>query len=291
MKISSRGLSVSAALLLSAIGMSAAARADDLQVPFLNFNAPASTPQWIVTVGGMGGIQPSYPGAKGYAFYGLPTLEFRREDQPARFSSPDDDFSFVVLHNDWFAVGPAGNWVNNRSVRNNLALYGMNSVDASIELGAFAEWTPLSFLRVRAEARKAVSGYDGWAFNLGGDVWQKWGPVTLSVGPRLNFNNDQYANAFFSVSPIQALVNQSIGGVLTPYNASGGLTSAGLTAAARYEVNEQWRVSVFGNYQVLTGSIANSPLVLRDGSRDQFTTGLEIAYHYRTGALSFLPTF
>ncbi len=289
--MSSRRLSVPAAFLVGAIGVSAAAQADDLQAPFLNFNAPASTPQWIVTVGGMGGIQPKYPGASGSAFYGLPTLEFRREDQAPRFSSPDDDFSFVVLHNDWFAVGPAGNWVNNRSVRGNPALYGMNSVDASIELGAFAEWTPLSFLRVRAEARKAVSGYDGLAFSLNGDVWQKWGPVTLSVGPRLNFNNDQYAASFFSVNPWQAVVNQSVGGVLTPYNASGGLTSAGVTAAARYEVNELWRVSVFGNYQVLTGSVANSPLVMRTGSRDQFTAGIEIAYHFRTGALAFLPTF
>ncbi len=62
LKISSRGLSVSAAFLLGAIGfdvvgLGAAARADDLQLPLLNFNAPASTPQWIVTVEAMGGIR------------------------------------------------------------------------------------------------------------------------------------------------------------------------------------------------------------------------------------------
>jgi MipA family protein len=293
LKISSRGRSVSAALLfgLAGVCVSAAARADDLQVPLLNFNAPASTPQWIVTVEAMGGIAPRYPGASSYSFYGLPGFELRREDQPPRFSSPDDSFSFVVLHNDWFAVGPAGNWVGDRPVKNNPALFGMNSVDASIELGAFAEWTPLSFLRVRAEARKAVSGYDGWAFALNGDIWQKWGPVTLSIGPRLNFNNDQYATAFFSVNPWQAVVNQSIGGLLTPYNATGGLTSAGFTVAARYELSETWRLSAYGNYEVLTGSVANSPLVLHTGSRDQFSAGIEIAYRFRTGALAFLPTF
>lgn len=271
--------------------MGAAAQADDFQVPFLNFNAPPSTPQWIVTVEAMGGFAPSYPGASTSSFYGLPGVSLRREDQPPRFSSPDDSFSFVVLKNDWFAIGPAGNWVSDRPVKTNPALFGMNSVNASVEIGLFAEWTPLSFLRVRAEARKAVSGYDGWAFALNGDIWRTWGPLTLSVGPRLNFNNDQFATAFFSVNPWQAALNQSVGGLLTPYNATGGLTSAGLTVAARYQLSEAWRLSAFGNYEVLTGSVADSPVVIHTGSRDQFSAGLEIAYSFRTGALAFLPSF
>ncbi|MGO8738945.1 MipA/OmpV family protein [Rhodoblastus sp.] len=285
MKLSLRGLAFTASLLLSVPALAA-------DLPSIK-DAPdmPQTPDWIVTIGGTMGIQPSYPGARSYSFMGMPTLEFRREDQPPRFGSPDDDFSFVVLHNDWLAVGPAANYVNSRSVRDNPALYGMNGVDASIELGAFAEWTPLSFLRIRGEVRKAVTGYDGMAYALDGDLWKRFGQLTLSIGPRLNFNNDQYANSFFSVTPWQAALNQSAGGLLTPYRATGGLTSAGFTAAARYEVNEFWRVSVFGNYEVLTGSVADSPIAIHAGSRDQFTAGVEIAYHYRTGALSFLPTF
>ncbi len=284
-------LSLRALVLAATLVSGASVRADDLQLPFLNTTPKDATPEWVVTLEAMGGVAPSYPGASTYSFYGLPGFELRRVDQPPRFSSPDDSFSFVVLHNDWFAVGPAGNWVGDRNVRSNPALFGMNDVSASIEVGAFAEWTPLSWMRVRGEARKAISGYDGWAFALNADVWQKWGPVTLSVGPRLNFNNDQYANAFFSVTPAQAALNQLGGGLLTPYNATGGLTSAGLTVAARYKLSETWRISAFGNYEVLTGSVANSPLVARTGSRDQFSAGLEIAYRFKTKELYWIPAF
>lgn len=285
-KLSLRGLTIAATVFSGA-----AAHADDLALPFLNTTPKDQTPAWVVTLDAMGGVAPAFPGAKTYSFYGLPGIELRRVDQPPRFSSPDDSFSFVVWHNDLFAVGPAGNWVSDRPVKNNAELFGLNSVNASIEIGAFAEWTPLSWMRVRAEARKAVTGYDGWAFALNADVWQKWGPLTLSIGPRLNFNNDQYASTFFSVNPFQAALNQLIGGQLTPYNASGGLTSAGFTVAGRYDINETWRVSAYGNYEVLTGSVANSPVVSFAGSRNQLSAGLEISYRFQTKELYWIPAF
>ncbi|MCI4677932.1 MipA/OmpV family protein [Rhodoblastus acidophilus] len=293
MKISSRGLSIAAAFLSGAAGLclGAAARADEYNLPSLITPPPGTTADWIVSVSAMGGVAPSFPGAKTYSFFGLPGISIRRADQPERFSAPDDSLSLTVLHNDWIAVGPAGRWVSDRSIKNYPELFGLNDVSASIEVGGFVELTPVSWGRIRAEVRKAVSGYDGWVAMLGGDVWQKWGPLTLSIGPRLDFGNDQYASAFFSVDPWQAALNQWAGGRLTAYNATAGLVDAGFTVAARYDLSPAWRISAYGTYQALTGSVANSPVTTQAGSSNQFAAGVEIRYSFLTKDLYWIPKF
>lgn len=286
LKLSFRALAIAAALFSSA-----AARADEYNLPGL-INPPPGTPaEWIVDVSAMAGVAPNFPGANTTSFFGLPGVAIRRNGEPERFSSPDDSVSLAIIKNDLFAIGPSGNWVSSRNVKNNWRLFGLDDVNASVEIGGFAEWTPLSFLRVRAELRKAVSGYDGWAGLIGADVWHKWGRWTLSAGPRLNFNNDQYADAFFSVQPWQAALNQMVGGPLTPYKATGGLTSAGVTVAARYELSETWRVSVYGNYSALTGSVSDSPVATRAGSTNQYAAGVELRYSFLTKDLYWIPKF
>lgn len=286
MKTSLRALAIAAALVAGA-----AARADEYNLDGLITPPPGTQAKWVVDVSAMGGVSPSYPGAKTYSFYGLPGVAIRHYGEPERFSSPDDSVSLAVLKNQLFAIGPAGNWVGARTIRNNPALYGLSDVNASIELGAFAEFTPTDWLRVRAEARKAVTGYDGWVGLIGADVWHKFGKWTLSIGPRFDFGNDQFATAFFSVEPWQAQLNRFAGGRLTAYDASGGLVDAGFTAAARYEISETWRATLFGTYKSLTGSAANSPVVKVGGSQDQFTAGVELRYSFRTKDLYWLPSF
>lgn len=283
LKLSLRGLALAATLC------SGAASAADL--PSIKEAPIAPPPDWVVTFAPMVGVAPTYPGAKTYSFWGLPGFSLRRSDQPERFSSPDDSFSIALLHNDWFAAGAAGRWIGARDVGHNPALFGMNDVNFSIEVGGYAEINPVPWARVRGEIRKAVTGYDGWAASAIADLYQHFGPLTLSVGPRLEFGNNQYATSFFSVTPFQAALNQFAGGQLTPYNATGGLVAAGVVAAARYDINETWRVSAYGEYEALTGSVSNSPLVIHTGSRDQFSAGIEIAYRFHTNALGWLPAF
>jgi outer membrane scaffolding protein for murein synthesis (MipA/OmpV family) len=286
LKISLRALAIAATLVSGA-----AAQADEYNLPGLITPPPGTTAEWIVDVSGMGGIAPSFPGAKTYSFFGLPGIAIRRAGEPERFSAPDDSLSLAILKNNLFAVGPAGRWVNNRSIKNYHELFGLSDVNASIEVGGFVEFTPVPWARVRGEIRKAVSGYDGWAAYLGGDIWQKWGRLTLSIGPRLDFGNDQYASAFFSVDPWQAALNQWSGGRLTAYRATGGLVDAGVTAAARYELSDTWRVSAYGTYQALTGSVSNSPVATRAGSTNQYAAGIELRYSFLTKDLYWVPKF
>ncbi len=243
---------------------------------------PPATPDWIVTLSAQVSLAPQYPGSDRFGFFGAPGISIRKFGQPERFSTPDDGFGIALYDTDVFRAGPVGRYQGDRSRYGRLELTGLSYVEPSLELGGFAEYTPVSWARARLELRQAVTGHDGFVATLSGDVWQKWGALTLSAGPRLNFGDDKFADAYFSVSPQQAFINQQSGGNLTPYNAQGGLTSAGLLAAARYDFSDAWRVTGFGGYQRLTGSVAGSPIVQYAGSRDQYTVGLEFAYSFRT---------
>jgi outer membrane scaffolding protein for murein synthesis (MipA/OmpV family) len=275
-------LALASATSSSLFGAGAASAAD------LPSKAPPPEPpvaDWIVTISAMASTSPLYPGAKKYGFFGLPGVSIRRADQPERYSTPDDSFSIGLYDNDWLHVGPAGRYINERSVSSNHEIYGLPYVQPTVQLGVFGEVTPLSWMRIRLEVLQGVTGNDALVATLIGDVWRRWGPVTLSVGPRLYFGSDKYSEAYFSVTPAESVVNLANGGKLTPYNAVGGLTAVGGTGAARYDINETWRVTAFGNFQYLTGSDANSPVTIHAGSRDQYTVGLEIGYSFRTPGL------
>ncbi|MCW2274608.1 outer membrane scaffolding protein for murein synthesis (MipA/OmpV family) [Rhodoblastus acidophilus] len=245
--------------------------------------APASD-DWYVTVSGTVNAGPSYPGSKGYSIFGYPSIRLRRVGEREIFSAPDDGFNFAFYNDGLFRAGVVGRLVGDRSVSDNAALRGLAYVPYSFEIGGFAEVSPVSWGRLRAEVRQAVTGHSGLAATIGGDVWQSWNRFTLSVGPRAYFGNDQYAKTYFSVTPTQAAVNNFLGGNLTPYAAAGGLTGAGGTVALRYQIDDNWRATGYGNYQRLSNSVGASPIAnsAGDGSRNQWAYGLELSYRFRT---------
>jgi len=273
-----------------AVGAGAAQAAD---LPSVKA-APALPAQddWIVTVSGTVNYGPAYPGARKYTFSGFPGLSFRRAGTPELFTTPDDGFNFALYSDGLFRAGVVGRLVGERSIYHNSALRGLAYVPYSLELGGFAEVRPVSWGRVRAELRQAVSGHEGLVGTLGADVWQSWSGFTLSIGPRAYFGNNQYAKSYFSVTPAQAIANNLQGGRLYAYNAVGGVTAAGATTAVRYDFNENWFTVGSVNYKRLTGSVANSPLAysVGNGDRNQWAYGLEVAYRFRVGG-QIIPGF
>lgn len=281
MKISLRHVAVAFALF----GGSQSVLAGESS-PGATYATPAAfTPDWVVTVSAQGYVAPQYPGAKSYGLFGAPGLNVHRSTDPERFVTPDDGFGVPLYDTTWFRVGPVVRYLGNRSVGGNRDLFGLPEINASLELGGFIEANPLPFIRTRLEVLQAVTGNDGLMANLGADVWRRWGAWTLSIGPRFVFGNDKYAQAYFSVTPQQAFVNQFAGGSLTAYNAVGGLTSVGLATSARYEIDENWRATLFGGYQRLSGSVAGSPIVTAGGSENQWVGGLELAYRFHMAPL------
>ncbi len=232
--------------------------------------APAGE-AWIVTLGGIGAIAPSFPGSGRLRAYPFPTVSVRGIDEPEHFSTPDDGFGLPLVDSDGVRMGPVANFVFRRGNRD--GLFGLHQVGLTHEMGGFAEYTTLDHFRTRVELRQGIDGHEGFVAALGADVFNRAKAVTFSLGPRLNFGNNAYANSYFSVSPGEALLN----GHLQPYQASGGFTSAGGVATLRYDITDNFNATIYGGLQRLTGSVGSSPIPNMIGSRDQFTAGLSLS--------------
>ena len=262
--------------VLLALGPAGAARADEAAVATPSILSPG----YVVTLSAQEMTGPLYPGANRYGYFGSPGIDVHRIGDPERFGTPDDNFGFAVYDTSWFRFGPVGKLLGDRNVNSFYELHGLKTIGTTMEVGGFAEVNPLPFLRGRLEIRQGFGGYRGLVATLGGDIWDNWNSLTLSVGPRFNFGDSRFARAYFSVTPEESAANMAAGGSLTPYDASGGLISGGVAAAARYQWSSAWRSTLFGSFQRLTPSEASSPIVTRDGAMDQFTGGLELAYSF-----------
>ena len=234
--------------------------------------APAASPDgYIVTLQAIGAITPSFPGSSVLRPYPFPGISVRGAGEPERFSAPDDGFGVPVFEADGARMGPVANFVFRRGNRD--GLFGLHQVGLTHEVGGFAEYFAFDHFRARAELRQAVDGHDGFVASLGADFYGESNSFRLSLGPRLNLGDNRYANAYFSVTPVEAILN----GRLEPYQANGGFTSAGGVATVRYDFTPNLNATVYTGLQRLTGSVGGSPIPNMVGSRDQFTAGVSVS--------------
>ena len=266
---------LAALLAASSILVGAGALAADLPAaapPPAPAPAPAASPDaYIVTLQAIGAITPSFPGSSVLRPYPFPGISVRGAGEPERFSAPDDGFGVPVFEADGARMGPVANFVFRRGNRD--GLFGLHQVGLTHEVGGFAEYFAFDHFRARAELRQAVDGHDGFVASLGADFYGESNSFRLSLGPRLNLGDNRYANAYFSVTPVEAILN----GRLEPYQANGGFTSAGGVATVRYDFTPNLNATVYTGLQRLTGSVGGSPIPNMVGSRDQFTAGVSVS--------------
>jgi outer membrane protein len=239
---------------------------------------------WIVTVSVIGAVSPSFPGSGQVRPYPFPAVAIRRVGEAEAFSTPDEGFGFPLFDYGGVRAGPVANFVFQRGQRD--GLFGLRRVGLTHEVGGFVEVNPFDHFRMRAEMRQGVDGHEGFVAAFYADAYETVGRFRFSVGPRINFGDNNYANAYFSVSPFEALVN----GRLLPYTATGGFTAAGGMATIRYNVTEAAAVSIYGGGQRLLGSVGSSPIPNLIGSRNQFNAGLALSYSFVVAdPLQYLP--
>jgi outer membrane scaffolding protein for murein synthesis (MipA/OmpV family) len=261
---------LAAALAASYIFAAGQLLAADSQ-PAAPTKAPASEDAYIVTLQAIGAVAPSFPGSSVVRPYPFPGIAVRGVGEPERFAAPDDGFGLPVFDADGARLGPVANFVFRRGGRD--GLFGLHHVGLTHEVGGFAEYYAFDHFRTRTELRQAVDGHGGFVAALGADIYGEANAFKLSLGPRLNLGNNRYANAYFSVTPAEAVLN----GRLEPYQANGGFTAAGGVATMRYDFTPNLNATVYAGLQRLTGSVAASPIPNMVGSRDQFTAGIAVS--------------
>ncbi|GLK71054.1 MipA/OmpV family protein [Ancylobacter dichloromethanicus] len=248
--------------------------------------AEATDRQWTLTVGGYVMAQPVWAGSDDYEFGFKPIISITRADQLSRFNSFNDNPSLALWDTGTFEAGIVGkiDWKRDSSSSN--ALRGMSDIDYAVEVGGYAQWFPVDWLRLRGELRYGFGGFDGVVADLAVDAIhfspELWG-VTLSAGPRMTLASSGYIDTYYGITPGEAAFAQALGNPLTPYQAGGGIYSVGFGGQVVKRFTENITGSVFAEYKYLMDDAADSPLVVQNGDRNQFQTGVSLSYTFFLG--------
>jgi MipA family protein len=231
---------------------------------------------WSLTVGAAGLVAPRFEGSKDWIFKVSPMVSLSRQGSEVRFSSRNDNPSFGFVDTGVFRAGVAGKLVFKRDGDTARQLKGLDPIKFGAELGGFAEVYPTDNIRIRGEVRKGIRSHDGVVADVALDVFDDLSPtVRVSGGPRLSFATAEYFDAYYGVS-----AGESARSGLPRYNPGGGIKSVGSGAAITWKTTDTITTSVFAEYERLLGTAADSPLVKRRGSPNQFTVGLSATYRF-----------
>jgi MipA family protein len=272
-----------AVLLLSIPGAAAAA---DLPLP-----PPASAPSgyvtpvpdWLITIGGEGRAIPAWPGAptNKYQFIGVPLFALQKPGDPPFFFGARDGFGVPIFDFGSLQIGPVGkiNWP--RYASSYSQLNGLGDVGWALQIGGYAQYWVAPWLRLRGEVRQGIGAETGVIGDLFADVVVPIGQFRLSAGPRMTLQSSAAVSPYFSITAAQS-ASSTVSGLpaLPVYNATGGFYSYGAGGQIEYFWNPQWSTHALVEYERISGSAADSPLVTMRGSPNQFTIGVGVTYTF-----------
>lgn len=264
---------IAAAALLPAWS---AANAQD--VPTQAAPAAENSSGYRVRVGVGAQLRPKFPGARKDDIAPLLHVNIARGDHQFHFNAPDDSLALSVVNSGGFSFGPA---VNLQQARKDKDVgLPLGKVKSTIEAGAFADYSIIDTLRIRAEVRKGLNGHKGVVGSVGVDkIWRDGDKYVFSIGPRLLFADGRYERAYFGVTPAAALRTG-----LPVYRPGRGIKGIALASGFSYQFDDRFGMFDYARFERLVGDAAKSPIVRRIGSRNQVSVGLGLSYTFRTGS-------
>ncbi|GGF83450.1 hypothetical protein GCM10007301_49400 [Azorhizobium oxalatiphilum] len=277
-----RTLSMSSVALVAFLGLGAqgALAADFAYKASPQPAMTGTTEDWYLTIGASAKVVPDYPGSDDYGF--APGFIFRISKASGLnvFRSVDDNPSIALFDTGRFRIGAVGRLDWGRDEDDSDRLRGLGDVDMSVELGGFAEWYAMDWLRLRGELRYGFGGFSGLMGDLAADVIVPYESWRFAVGPRLKFASSGYMQEYFGVTPWQSFSATYLLNPLPIYNAGGGVQSWGATAQLTKNFGNGYEAGVFASYNRLVGDAADSPLT---DSANQFTAGMSLSYTFNMG--------
>lgn len=231
---------------------------------------------WRLTVGASGFYAPEYAGDDHLALNIVPLISLGKAGPEARFTSRNDNISFSLFDNGPLRLGPTGKILFQRDEDDSSDLEGLDEVRWGAEIGAFAEYYPTDWLRIRGELRHGIRAHDGFVGDVDVDAfYDVTGAVRISGGPRVSFASSDYFDTYYGVSG-----SESAASGLPEYEPGSGFESAGVGGAITWKATDKVTASLFGEYARLVGPAADSPLVKERGSENQFTFGVSSTYRF-----------
>ena len=265
-----------AVVMWCAFACASPAHAADLSSPDASSWKDADPPSvWIVELGGYGVLEPAYEGSRHYLLTFKPQVDIYKLGEKQWLSFPNDAFDYALYETSNFRAGPAVSVTLQSRLHGQDIDLRLGKADVTLEGGAFAEYYPLDYIRTRFELLQGVTGNNGFAANLSADyIMHPCGGWTLTVGPRTQIVNDEYASDYFSTQ--LAIKNHNY----VPYRAEGGVLSAGAEITGKYDWSKEISAKFFIDYNQLMGDAADSPRVNLKGSAEQVIVGVGATYKF-----------
>jgi outer membrane protein len=242
-------------------------------------------PEWIVTIGAEFRAVPVWQGTPTtqYGFAGFPLVALQKPGEPPAFFGARDGISVSLLDLGALQIGPDGKVIFPRYASQYSQLNGLGDVPWTVQIGGYVQYWASPWLRLRGELRQGIGGETGVTGDLFMDAVVPLGQWRVSGGPRVTLESAGAISPYFGITAAQAAAANAAQpglGALTAYNASGGLYSYGAGGQLEYFLNRQWSTHGIIEYDRISGSAANSPLVTMRGSPNQFIFGAGATYTF-----------
>lgn len=219
-------------------------------------------------------VTPKFPGSRDTGIGPYPDFAVTRGSKPFEYEAPDEPFGFPVLRTGGIEVGPAITFEGARRRRDMGA--PMDEVGFSLEAGGFVQAWVIPAIRLRAEARRGLTGHRSVVGSVGADyVVRDADRFVFSVGPRVSLSERKYQTAYFGVNAREAAATG-----LPVHRPGGGVHALGAVAGGTYAFDDRWGVVGYARYDRLVADAADSPFIGAYGSRDQFSAGLGLTYTF-----------
>ncbi|MTI18314.1 MipA/OmpV family protein [Rhodobacteraceae bacterium RKSG542] len=216
-----------------------------------------ATKQYVVDVGIAGVVSPKYDGADDYIIYPFPIISFAKFYLPGIGEVKDGVTKKGVF------LYPSFGYVGGRSPNDDPKLAGTKKINWAGEVGLGAGFR-YDWFRAFLEVRRGFNGYNGFVGRAGMDaIFEPHDRWTLSVGPRVDFADDNYFDTYF--------------GMPGSFDPDGGFKSVGAVARVSFEATEDVSLHLQGGYDRLIGDAEDSPVTVSD---DQFTAAFGVTYRF-----------
>jgi outer membrane protein len=238
---------------------------------------PPPPKDWDVTIG-LGAIAfPKYEGSETLAVWPLPYFDIKWKDQV--FLSATEGLGWNAWKTRNFRVGP-------------IVTYGLpgdkpsgsNDTDFALHAGLFAEFA-FDYWKIDAKFLQSVLGSgEGQRAELGAGaglkINKKW---TLFSRLSTTWMSENEMKTYFGINDREASDLTSLNNLkpkAVTYAPGAGFKDVAFSQKVGYEFTNHWSMLGEAKYARLLGDAADSPLVDRLGSANQFTIWTAVAYKF-----------